>query len=294
MLYPDFKELLELKTQLHKKSLSFKLKSTDNLSGDYLSQFRGQGIEFDEVRKYAIGDDIRKIDWRITARSGTPYIKLFKEQRQLNVIVCVDMNSYMRFGTRGTFKSIQAAKCASIIGWSTNNNQDSFGAYLFGDLKERELFFPLKKSRYSLWRMLQTLSEEPEITNDYVMLNSPIKMLNKIIKNKSLVFFISDFLNIDDNFSEELSSLSKKSQVTLISVNDIADMQIPSFGNISFLDNYQNQIEVNTDNITGQKNYQIQWQQNRDKLEKIALQSAVKIISVKTDEDPCYKLLKEL
>jgi len=286
MLYPDFDELLQLKSRTAKSKLKLKLKTNKAMAGDYLSQFRGHGIEFDEVRKYAIGDDIRKIDWRITARAGTPYVKVFKEERELNVVLCLDMNSYMRFGTRGTFKSLQAAKCAAILGWCASNNNDAVGAYLFGDLPEREVFFRPKNSRYSLWQMLKTLTEIPVTHTDCISLAEPIKFLHKNIKSKSLVFIISDFLNIDEDFEKELSYLARKCQVTLVSVNDAADMDIPTAGNILFSNNNQQKLHISTDNAEGRKAYQREWENNRTRFEQIAAGLNIDIITIKTDMDP--------
>jgi len=295
MLYPDFDELVQLRAKACMNKLEFKQKAKSPLTGDYLSSFRGQGMEFDEVRKYVIGDDIRKIDWRITARLGTPHIKLFKEDRQLNVLLCVDMNYTMRFGTRGTFKSVQAARCASLLGWYANNNSDAVGAYLFGDLAEKEVFFRPKRSKHSLWQMLKTLAKPSEsVKNYYVPLSEPVEFLHKNIRAGSLVFIISDFINIDEAFSQALSYLARRCQVVLISVNDPADMDIPKAGNILFAANERQKLHIATDSDDGRKTYRQQWLDNRAKLDEIAVNLGIKIIAVRTDNDAYYDLLQGL
>ena len=295
MLYPDFDELLQLRSKAAQSKLVFKKKAKSSTTGDYLSPFRGQGMEFDEVRKYVIGDDIRKIDWRITARAGTPHIKLFKEERQLNILLCVDMNHTMRFGTRGTFKSVQAARCAAILGWCANNNSDAIGAYLFGDLPEKETFFYPKRSRHSLWQMLQTLAKPAEsINNGYVQLSEPVEFLHKTVKSGSLVFIISDFINIDDQFQQQLCYLARKSQIILVSVNDVADMDIPQSGNILFSANEHQKLHISTDNHTGRKSYRQQWQRNRSRLNEIAAGLGINIIEIRTDRDAYYDLFQGL
>ena len=291
MLYPDFDELVGLQSKAVQGKLPSRQKVKSSISGDYLSPFRGQGMEFDEVRKYVIGDDIRKIDWRITARVGTPHIKLFKEDRQLNVLLCVDMNHTMRFGTRGTFKSVQAARCAAILGWCANSNSDAVGAYLFGDIPQREVYFQPKRSRHSLWNMLKVLSSKDHITNDRIVeLSESVEFLHKVSHPGSLVFIISDFMNIDSKFQEQLGYLARNCQVILISVNDLADMKIPPAGNILFAANDKQKLHISTDNINGREKYNQQWKENRANLEQIISSVGVHSIVTQTDSDVFYDL----
>ena len=110
-------------------------------SGDYASPFRGQGLAFHEVREYRFGDDIRSIDWRVTARTDKPHVKVFTEERERTVILCIDANAAMRFGTRGTFKSVQAARAAALLGWQANGSNDRVGCIVFGDVPGGMQFF---------------------------------------------------------------------------------------------------------------------------------------------------------
>lgn len=291
MLYPSFEELIELRSKIGKLEFFKKEKSNAMMSGDYLSNFRGNGIDFDEVREYVVGDDIRRIDWKVTARAGTPHIKLFKEEKQLNIVISVDMNSNMQFGTRKTFKSVQAARCAAILGWYANLNNDNVGSYFFGNLLDNDLFIQPKSSRNNLWQMIKILSNKYEIKNkNLISISSSIKNLLSIKCKANLVFIISDFINIDEELIKQLSFLSKKSKVILISVNDCADSEIVPVGKISCLDGIGHQIDINTDDRNALENYTRQWLDNRKFLEKITNSLGVKMINVMTHKDVFYQL----
>jgi uncharacterized protein (DUF58 family) len=296
MLYPDFTELVQLKSRVSRKKILSNRKAKSRLVGDYLSSFRGHGMEFSEVRHYVLGDDVRKIDWRVTARLGQPHIKIFEEERELNILLCVDLNKTMMFGTRETFKSIQAARCAALLGWCANTNGDSVGAYLFGDSLRQELFLRAKHSRQSLWQMLKTLSStETNLDNqEYVNLSTPVEFLQKNIKPGSVVFIISDFLKIDQKFKQQLCYLSKKAQVVFVSINDPADQDILSIGNVLFAANDKEGVHIATDSEIGRKNYQEQWKDNRNELQNIASDFGIRIIDIKTNSDIYYDLFDGL
>src|SRR5271156_6307745 len=134
MLYPDFNELMQLGQKASRLQIVSGRRSMAAGSGDYASPFRGQGLSFHEVREYRFGDDIRSIDWRVTARTDKPYVKVFTEERERTVILCVDTNAAMRFGTRGTFKSVQAARAAALLGSQASSSNDRVGCLLFGDV----------------------------------------------------------------------------------------------------------------------------------------------------------------
>jgi uncharacterized protein (DUF58 family) len=141
MLYPDFNELVSLGHKASRLQLVSGLQSTAASSGNYASPFRGQGLAFHEVREYRFGDDIRSIDWRVTARTNKPHLKVFTEERERTVILCIDANAAMRFGTRGTFKSVQAARAAALLGWHANVSNDRVGCIVFGDVPDGLQFF---------------------------------------------------------------------------------------------------------------------------------------------------------
>ncbi|MCX6990048.1 MAG: DUF58 domain-containing protein [Chlamydiae bacterium] len=150
MLYPELDDLIALKKQNSSFSRVSRRSVMSMASGNHQSPFRGQGLEFDSVREYVPGsDDIRTIDWKVTARMGSPHVKLFRQDRERHTIICVDRNTSMQFGTKNTFKSVQAARIASLLGWHALGEQDRVSSLLFGDVPGGVQFFPPKRTRSS-------------------------------------------------------------------------------------------------------------------------------------------------
>ncbi|NRB11188.1 MAG: DUF58 domain-containing protein [Rickettsiaceae bacterium] len=307
MLYPEFEELLQLRAKATNIALISKRPVTSTTAGSHISPFRGQGLEFEEVREYTYGDDIRNIDWRVTARTGKPHLKLFTEERERSVVLCVDMNKNMHFGTRGTFKSVQAAKIAATIAWAANKNHDRVGACLYGDLLQdgREYFAP-KRSRKSLLSMLKTLcitkdcvnkveKDMEQISTSIKPLDDTVLYLNKMVNSGTLIFIISDFMNITETLEQCLINLHKRNEVVLIPVNDPADKEIPAAGNIIFSEyDIRQNLHVNTNNNNGRKAYKQQWLDNQQKLEDLASKLHIGVIHIATNEDFCHKLAYNL
>ncbi|MES9868803.1 MAG: DUF58 domain-containing protein, partial [Sedimenticola sp.] len=158
-LTPRLDDLLELRHQAHSLGIASHHLVNTSFSGLYASVFRGTGLDFEEVRAYREGDDIRNMDWKVTARTNNPHLKIFREERERSVVLCVDQGPHMSFGTRGTFKSVQAARAAALLGWAANGLNDRVGGLLFGDTSEGLKHFRPTKDRRALWRLLKTLSE---------------------------------------------------------------------------------------------------------------------------------------
>ncbi|OQW94464.1 MAG: hypothetical protein BWK79_05860, partial [Beggiatoa sp. IS2] len=191
MILIKLEELLELRHQAYRLGLTSSHRVQTPLSGLYASVFRGQGVDFDEVREYRYGDEIRHIDWRVTARMRKPYLKVYREERERHVMLCVDTNSYMQFGTRNTFKSVQAARTAALLGWSAQSHGDRVSGLLFGAGKP-QLFRP-DRSRRSFWRLLQGLTIPPPTTIAPVTtIEQVFTLLNRGITHGSLIFIITD------------------------------------------------------------------------------------------------------
>jgi uncharacterized protein (DUF58 family) len=184
MLYPDFNELVNLKAKASSLNMRSNSKVVSPVIGDYKSPFRGQGMEFEEVREYVAGDDVRNIDWRVTARTGSAHVKIFTEERERTVLICVDANDTMRFGTKGTFKSIQAARAAALIGWYANSINDRVGTCVFGNVENDMKFYKPKRSRESLWKMLKLLSDKTPNNNNIVALDETLKHMNQGRRNR--------------------------------------------------------------------------------------------------------------
>lgn len=285
MLYPDFNDLLALKDRkLNLRHFSNRA-VTSSVTGNHLSPFRGQGLEFDSVREYVPGDDIRNIDWRVTARTGSPHLKLFKEDREKHIVIGVDVNASMRFGTRKTFKSIQAAYVAALLGWQGIAQQDPVSACLFGDVQEGMRFFKPNRTRKSLCTILKTLSEPP-IAHHHIPLENAAKLMDQEVYPGSLVYLISDFMDIDKNFqNQSISRLSKKCEVVLIAVNDAADQMIYPLGTLGFSSQGKEKIVANTNYALGREAYAAQWKENREQLYALTKRLKISLVELTTESD---------
>lgn len=286
MLYPDFNDLISYKEcKLDKMQLA-RRKVSSAAPSNHHSPFRGQGLDFDAVREYVPGDDIRNIDWRVTARTGSPHLKLFKEEKERHTIICVDMNSGMRFGTRNTFKSIQAAHCASLLGWRALAHQDRISACFFGDVTGGLHYFASKRTRQALSMMLKTLAVPPK-EHHQVSLEAPLQHISRIAHPGSLIYVISDFMDLSPAFLKEsgLNRLNKSCDVVFISINDAADQALAPVGIIGFCGQNAEKVSINTDSIKGRETYTAQWEVNRRTLNTLTERFKIPLITLSTESD---------
>lgn len=219
------KEILKKirRIEIHTKKLV-----NDLFSGEYHSTFKGQGMEFEEVRQYEPGDDIRLIDWNVTARTGFPHIKKFKEERELSVMLLVDASSSGQFGTRERFKSETAAELGALLAFSAIKNNDKVGLIIFTDKIEK--FVPPQKGRGHVLRLIrEILYFKPE--NQGTDISGALEYFNKVIKRKSVVFLISDFLSED--FYKPLQIANNKHDVIALKITDPREN---SFENVGLLE----------------------------------------------------------
>lgn len=187
MLSPNFQELVELNAKVRSRKINSNKLIRSLIAGSYFSPFRGQGLEFEEVRQYVAGDDIRKIDWRVTARSGKPHIKLFREERERKVILCHDLGKSMCFGTRGTFKSVQAAHVTALLGWCALANGNMVGGCLYGDTQYGQHFYKPSRRRDSFLQILQKICAEPiKHTGESAIRENKYHLSNSLTQNNSV------------------------------------------------------------------------------------------------------------
>ncbi|MBA2727153.1 MAG: DUF58 domain-containing protein [Parachlamydiaceae bacterium] len=295
MLYPELSDLIaykKLKSSLTHRS-NRAVKSTG--LGNHRSPFRGQGLEFDSVREYVVGDDIRSIDWRVTARMGAPHIKLFKEDRERHICICVDLNASMRFGTRNTFKSVQAARAAAILGWQGLDSQDRVSGCLFGDVPQGLQFFEPKRTRKSFGMMLKMLSDVPQEKHS-IPFESALKHIDQVSHTGSLIYLISDFMHLENKLQHEsiITRLSKRCDIVFIAINDPADKTIFPMPSISFSVDGKDKISVDTSNPAGRETYVQQWKENRQRLYEIATRLKVTIVELTTESDIHRDLILEM
>jgi uncharacterized protein (DUF58 family) len=197
----------------------------DIFAGEYHSIFKGQGMEFLEVRDYILGDDIRSIDWNVSARMGSLYVKKHVEERELTVMLLIDMSSSSKFGTVNNLKSDIAAEISALLAFSAIKNNDKVGVIIFTDKIEK--YIPPKKGRKHILRIIrEILSFEPE--HNQTNLNVALEYLNKVIKRKAIVFVLSDFISPD--FSKSMAIANKKHDLIALTLNDPREKQINKSG----------------------------------------------------------------
>ncbi len=197
----------------------------ETFAGEYLSAFKGQGIEFAEVREYTPGDDVRSIDWNVTARSATPYVKKFNEERELTLMIACDVSASQRFGSFDKFKQEAAAELAALFAFSALKNGDKVGLLLFSD--KVELFVPPKKGKKHILRLIRELiAFEPQGTGTDIAL--ALTMLSKVIKRQGILIFISDFLAEPQSFAQPLRLAAKKFDLIPVIIEDRLEKALPA------------------------------------------------------------------
>ncbi len=205
-------------------------------SGEYHSVFKGRGMEFSEVREYQIGDDIRNIDWNVTARYGHPFVKIFEEERELTVMLLVDMSGSLMFGSYEKTKQRIAAELSAILAFSAMKNNDKVGLILFTDQIEK--FVPPRKGKSHVLRIIrEVLSFEPQ--GNKTDLKGALEYFHHTIKKKSIVFLLSDF--IDQNYEKILKIVGKKHDLIGMLLEDPRERELPKAGLIKFKDSETNE-----------------------------------------------------
>jgi uncharacterized protein (DUF58 family) len=200
-------------------------------SGEYHSVFKGRGMEFSEVREYQFGDDIRSIDWNVTARFGHPYIKVFEEERELTVLLMVDLSGSLMFGSVSKTKQRIAAELSAILAFSALKNNDKVGLILFTDKIEK--FVPPRKGRMHVLRIIrEVLSFEPEGKSTNI--KGALEYMNNAIKKKSIAFLISDFM--DEGYEKILRIVGRKHDLIGIVLDDRREKEIPNLGLVKLAD----------------------------------------------------------
>jgi len=291
MLYPEFEELLQLGYRASNVNLMSRRKVQSIASGDHRSPFRGKGLEFEEVREYVAGDDVRNIDWRVTARTGSPHLKLFTEERERSIIICTDVNLSMRFGTRGTFKSVQAARAAALLGWAASREHNRIGGSFYGNVPGGMMFVDPSRSRQALWRILKQLCDRKDYHKEPVPLEDHLKYLTKAVPLGALVFIISDFLTAPKDLKKALTHLHRRADVVLVSVNDPADKLLPAIGPVEFSGDTGQRLTVDTSDTKGHVSYERAWTQNRMELDAIIASLGLGFIQLYTNSDVYKELI---
>jgi len=295
-LKPVLDDLLELRHQAHALGMASHHLVNSSFAGLYASVFRGQGLNFEEVREYQEGDDIRNMDWKVTARTGDPHLKVFREERERSVMLCVDKGSHMNFGTRGTFKSIQAARAAALLGWAANHQHDRVGGLLFADAHQENQWFRATKDRRALWRLLHALTTDPVEASGprEEQLPDILRKASRGIGTGGLVFVIADFNRPWPDLKKALSQLCQHHSVVLVPVDDPADKALPDMGEVLFRDPGGELLRVNTSDEKARAAYSQAWKERRTRLRQMAAGLGIAVIPVATNEDVHKALMQGL
>jgi len=264
--------------------------------GAYLSSFKGRGMEFDESRMYMPGDDIRSMDWKVTARTNQPHTKVFREERERPVLLWLDLNPSMFFATRGAFKSVLAAQAASLLAWSTVSGNDRLGALVFaGDQhteirpkrgKAAALDFIRRTCGHSAW---DKTSEPHQARN----MNLAASRLRKVVKPGSLIFLISDFREMDEQAKSHIINLSRHNNLVLLHIYDPFEASLPISGQYKVSDGI-NDVSINTGNKKLRSAYHSRFEQHQENLIKLCRQHRIHWIPISTEDDVLESLQKGL
>lgn len=296
MIQPQLDDLLELRHMAHTLGLASHHLVNSSFSGLYASVFRGQGLNFEEVREYREGDDIRNMDWKVTARTGSAHLKIFREERERSVMLCVDKGPHMAFGTRRTFKASQAARAAALLGWAANGLHDRVGGLLFGDDQLDHSHFRPTKDRRALWRLLKatTLQTKNQQESEPGLMAEALKQVARGASTGGLVFLIADFNRSLSGLDKSLAMLVQHHSIVLVPVDDPADQQLPDMGQTLFRGPDGSVLSIDTSSQEARDHYAAQWQQRRKALIRLANSMGIAVIPISTTEDVHWSLKRGL
>lgn len=255
--------------------------SSQIFSGHYHSSFKGRGMAFSEVREYQYGDDIRNIDWNVTARFNHPYIKIFEEERELTVMLLIDVSGSNEFGTRQQLKEEQMTEIAAVLAFSAIQNNDKVGVIFFSDKIEK--FISPKKGTSHILRIIRELIDfHPE--SQKTDISEALRYLTNAIKKRCTAFIISDFM--DKDFDNALKIASRKHDIAALRVYDKREKELPKMGLIKvFNKESNNKMWVDSSSQKVRYNYKKWWAEHENYLNMLFLKSGVDAAHFSTDED---------
>lgn len=250
-------------------------------AGEYHSAFKGRGMAFSEVRSYEYGDDVRNIDWNVTARTGDPFVKVFEEERELTVMLLVDISASSYFGTQSRFKSDLITELAAILAFSAISNNDKVGAILFSNRIEK--YLPPKKGKQNILRIIRELVN---ITPDHsgTNLSEALIFLNNVEKKRSIAFVLSDF--IDSNYEQALSITAKRHDIIGVKVIDDMERNLPDVGLIAVQDAESGKRRIiDTSNSSVRKSWNDVYEAREAIFNNIFTKAKADTLTISTEED---------
>lgn len=282
-------------TDLIKKVRHIEIKarglSRNIFAGEYHSAFKGRGMAFSEVREYRYGDDMRDIDWNVTARYNRPYIKIFEEERELTVMLMIDMSESLGFGSRSILKRDMVAEIAATLAFSAIQNNDKIGVIFFTDKVEK--FIPPQKGRkHILFIIREILGFTPE--SNGTDLNMALRYMTNAIKKRSTAFLISDFIDVDD-YQKAMQIASRKHDLMAIQVYDQLSTALQPVGLMKVWDPETGSEQwIDSSSKRVQAQYRNWWNKLQEKMKTATRQSGVDSVSVSTESDYVKSLLQLL
>jgi len=257
--------------------------------GGHVSPYKGRGVEFDESRPYQPGDDLRTIDWRVTARTGKPYTKVFREERNRPVFVWLDLRRPMLFATRGAFKGVRAAELAALVAWSAVGNGDRLGGIVFSESEHHELR-PALGARPAL-RLLQTIctpslwKPPPSAAVPEANAAHALKKLTRVARPGSLIFLISDFRRLGSDAERDLRELAGHCDLLMVHVYDGVEVELPPPGRYR-IESVGRSFTIETGNEATRRRYHERFAERRRWLESLTRRPGIRLVDCPTDAEP--------
>ena len=278
----------ELLRKIRKIEIKTRGLSQNIFAGEYHSAFKGRGVIFSEVREYEPGDDVRDIDWNVTSRHNKPYVKVYEEEREMTVMLLIDVSGRRDFGEAGAIKKEKMAEIAATLAFSSIQNNDKVGVIFFSDKIEK--FIPPKKGRKHILLIIrEIINFEPESRGTDV--DVALRFLTNAIKKRSTAFLISDFID-DHDYFKSMTIANRKHDLAAIQVYDRRDAEMPDVGLIRICDmETGTDMWIDTSSKNARSNYAKAWYARQQKLAATTAKSGVDLASVTTDEDFVKSLL---
>jgi uncharacterized protein (DUF58 family) len=275
-------ETSEILKRVRKIEIKSKGLSQNIFAGQYHTAFKGKGMAFSEVREYGYGDDVRTIDWNVTARFNHPYIKIFEEEREMTVMLLIDVSGSRMFGTNHQLKQEMMTEMAATLAFSALQNNDKIGVIFFSDKLEK--FIPPKKGKKHILYIIRELIEfQPE--NAKTDLGAALKYMTSVLKKRCTAFVLSDFIDTND-FQTDLTIANRKHDVVAIQVFDKRETELPNVGFIQLLDAETGEERlVDSSSRKVRDNYRKWWIDQQNNLQLVFQKSQVDTVSVSTDQD---------
>jgi uncharacterized protein (DUF58 family) len=280
-------ETKDLLKKVRKIEIKTRKLSSNIFGGEYHSAFKGRGMTFSEVRNYQFGDDVRTIDWNVTARYNEPFVKIFEEERELTLMLMVDVSNSALFGTNNALKKNIITEISATLAFSALQNNDKVGLILFSD--QVELYIPPSKGKTHVLRIIRELIEFKPLSKK-TDIKVALEFLTRVLKKKSITFILSDFISSD--YEKSLKIISKKHDLTGIKVYDKFEEAIPNLGLVQMFDQETEEVKmIDTSSKSLRDSYKKEMSLNFKKFNDLFTKNGAGTISCRTDESYIKKLL---